>query len=123
MWLLLDEGFVIEAKQLWVSVGRRGRTSVPNEIAQKLQAAQRDARELPKNWWGSRLGIAFVVPQVPESEEGQLDSIVQRFLKIALQPRTQGAWWFNSRVDVADDRYLYPGVLLVMENARRPGRG
>lgn len=118
LWLLLDDkaAFAIEAKQLWIGIGTRAHPSTSEEtVKEALAAAKKDALKLPKSW-GYPLGIIFVVPQAPKSDEEQIGHLVHGFLRRAIHPRIQGAWWFDSDVGEADDGYLYPGVLLIVES-------
>ena len=121
LWLLLHgEGFSIEAKQIWISIGSRAQQSAAKAIDRELRAAVKEARRLPTSrLWGHRLGAAFVVPWLPSSEREEIDIRVTRFLKEVIDQESQGAWWFDTGVEPSvDDRCLYPGVVLLFKSSR-----
>ncbi len=118
LWIVIHgHRFVIEGKQLWMSIGARSRTDPRTAIRRELRAAVRDSRKLPKEW-GQRVGMVFVVPELPEGEREQVAGRARQFLGDALGPRDQCAWWFRPLDPPEGEGRLYPGVLLVMESSQ-----
>jgi hypothetical protein len=113
--------FIAEAKQCWPASGKRAvarHTGGTETLKQTLEDARKDARDLPRERGGRRMGLVFASPRLPLSDKAILNELVQG-LKEEL-PNLKGttlAWTFPARCRnlKGKDGYYYPGTILLMK--------
>jgi hypothetical protein len=118
--------YIVEAKQIYPSIGAKARKSLPN-ILKALREACHDVSEIDGEGMSRprRIGIVFVVPYVRNLQEVNLR--VADFLKMAKSERNGKlkdcaiAWVFrrqNQGIPYDDDEECrYPGVLMLMRKS------
>jgi hypothetical protein len=112
--------FVCEAKQIWVSIGRRTSES-RNKINKEFKDACDNARELDR-FEGRRLGLGFIVPHLPLSDERYLNECLSDFKNEVLKIKCHAiAWAFPSKTRYlkGDDNRFYPGIVLLVKEVFR----
>ena len=121
--LYIDTGiqkFACEGKQIWTAIGRKASQKC-DDIKSGLNSACDDARKLKKDE-GRRLGLCFVIPYLPPSEEPYIDEMLHEWLrKIETLDYSSIAWVFPKKVRKikGDDGYFYPGVVLLVKEVFR----
>jgi hypothetical protein len=121
--LFIDTGnhkFACEGKQVWTAIGRQASQKC-DDIKSALNSACDDARKLNKDE-GRRLGICFVVPYLPPSDEDYIDDRLDSWLKkIEAMDYSSIAWVFPKKVTKikGDDKYFYPGTVMVVKEVFR----
>jgi hypothetical protein len=117
---LKTQDFACEAKQLWCSIGRKGKPGLGN-IKDVLSTACRDARVIGKNE-GRRLGICFAIPYLPPSDKDIVDNQLLNWSK-----KLKGidfdsiAWFFPkmARSMAIENGNVYPGVVMLIKEIFR----
>jgi len=120
MWLLIgNTEYIIESKQVWVSLSKRA-SATHKKIITSLKDARKDA--VNAKWNGSKaLGMTFVTPRIPPSEVKYKEQYVAKFqreLKKFDYDFMAYAFPNEARV-LSTGGYSYPGVALL---ARVPKR-
>lgn len=113
-------GYVAEAKQYWSGMGKRARDPVVG-IKNSLRKARKDSWDVPVDKKEIRLGLVFVVPWFPKSEQENVGKLIQRWLSRATKISGAAIAWTFPRAKrklKADDGYIHPGVLLLARPLR-----
>jgi len=120
MWAAIGRTeYVFEAKQIWVSLSNKARSTY-DRIIESLKEARKDAANT--KWMGAKaLGIIFAAPRIAPSEREKSAEFLSAFQKTL---RTIDydfmAYAFPPNANVISTMgYLYPGVAML---ARVPKR-
>ena len=132
-----SSNFAFEAKQVWQSIGRRGKR---DHVGEGLKRATHDAGNLTTDQAAHRLGIVFVAPYIPLSEVSSPGARGVRVIDVGKVRAAITAWidrlpthtydaYAYTFVDtcseyVTDDpnARVFPGVLLAVKRRRRGTR-
>lgn len=132
-----SSNFAFEAKQVWQSIGRRGKR---DHVGDGLKRATQDAGNLTTDQAAHRLGIVFVAPYIPLSEVSSPGARGVRVIDVGKVRAAITAWidrlpthtydaYAYTFVDtcskyVTDDpnARVFPGVLLAVKRRRRGTR-
>jgi len=111
------EEYILEAKQVWCSVGSGARNSL-KRVSAALRSATQDVKRA-KSYGERRLAAVFVVPMIPKLRSGDIDARIAWWLEeVRGIDFTYLAWAFppNAR-DLFDEGTLYPGVCVLLRRA------
>lgn len=132
-----SSNFAFEAKQVWQSIGRRGKR---DHVGEGLKRATHDAGNLTTDQAAHRLGIVFVAPYIPLSEVSSPGARGVRVIDVG-KVRAAITAWIDRLPTHTYDAYAYtfvdtcseyltddpnarvfPGVLLAVKRRRRGTR-
>jgi hypothetical protein len=114
--------YVIEAKQVWVSISPRA-TKTEKYIIDSLKNARSDAAN--SRYKGAQaLGMTFAVPYLPPSQIAKKEALINRFLQsIKDFDYDFMSYAFPYKAEATSKNgYLYPGVTLIARVPRRKSR-
>lgn len=109
--------YIVESKQIWVSISDRANITT-NIINKSLRDARHDAAK-SRSAEETALGITFVVPYIPVTEQSQQDNLIKEFITELCNVDCEIlAYVFPEKANVfSEEGYLYPGVACCI---RRP---
>ncbi len=112
--------YVFEAKQEYVSISQRA-TKYEEKIERKLKSARKDAVN-SKEGNQKAVGLVFVVPYLPCKEKENSESLIQEFLSDIRGINYDFLAYTFPDISMHlswDDKYIYPGVVLIGRVPRR----
>lgn len=109
--------YIVEAKQLWISISNRSHIST-DKITAALQIARNEV-VASKSDDEIGLGIVFIVPHIPPTEQDQKDFLIKKFIDEILKVDFEMlAYTFPANGNVKSEKgFLHPGVACCI---RRP---
>lgn len=122
--------YAIEAKQAWQPIGSRVKDPWRYVNQQRIKATE-DARNLFKDQGSHRLGVVFATPRLKVSDaqkgEDQFETtttLINEWLSGLQQLKNVEGYAYifparNRRQVGHDDRYIWPGTLMLLKQTRR----